>query len=111
MRERQARRIANANKKGFKVDDFLFTREDLLGAARDGVQLKKSDACLKLQNMEGLKPVEEQIDLLIDLGTSNLKREEAEKPMLEVMLNRVFLGNPGTGKNICVMFILIYVHL
>jgi hypothetical protein len=97
VRQRQARRISKENKKGRRVDDFLFTRDDLLGIALDESQLKKSDAYIKLQQMEGLKPVKEQINLLIDLGTSNLKREESERPLLEVMMNRVFVGNPGTG--------------
>ena len=48
--------------------------------------------------MEGLKPVKEKIDLLIDLVISNVKREMDEKPILDVILNQVFLGNPGTGK-------------
>jgi hypothetical protein len=97
VRERQAKRISKENKKGRKVDYFLFTKDDILGIALDESQLKKSDAYIKLQEMEGLKPVKEQINLLIHLGSSNLKREESERPLLEVMLNRVFLGNPGTG--------------
>lgn len=98
VRERQARRIAKETKRGRKTNDYLFTKEDLLGITSMKSQLKKSDAYLKLHEMQGLKPVKEQIDLLIKLGASNREREEAEKPLLEVMLNRVFLGNPGTGK-------------
>jgi hypothetical protein len=110
VRERQARRIAKQNKRGRNVNDFLFTKEDLLGFAMNESQLKKSDAYLKLQKMEGLKPVKEQIDLLIQLGSSNLKREESEKPILEVMLNRVFLGNPGTGKKILNVHALLFFY-
>lgn len=28
----------------------------------------------------------------------NAQREEREEPVLDVVLNRIFLGNPGTGK-------------
>ena len=109
VRERQARRIAKENGRGCKTNDFLFTKEDLLGNNFDETQIKKSSAYRKLHTMEGMKPVKEQIELLIQLGTSNLSREEAEEPLLEVILNRVFLGNPGTGKNriICIVYILL----
>ena len=98
VRERQARRIARSNQKKKICDDFLFTRDDILGIKKDEKELKNSKAYLNLQQMEGLKPVKEQIDVLIKLGTSNLKREESEQPVLDIILNRVFLGNPGTGK-------------
>ena len=97
VRERQARRIAKVLTKGPIIDLYLLTKEDLLGKSLTEAQMKESDAYRKLQHMEGLVPVKEQIDRLIQLGTSNQKREEAEKPLLQIMLNRVFLGNPGTG--------------
>ena len=34
----------------------------------------------------------------MDFITTNYQRELAEKKPAEVSLNRVFLGNPGTGK-------------
>ena len=108
VRERQAKRISREIKKGRRVDYFLFTKDDILGIALDESQLKKSDAYVKLQQMEGLMPVKEQIDLLIHLGSSNLKREESERPLLEVMLNRVFLGNPGTGTLIFSYLVICY---
>jgi len=98
VRERQARRITAEFKRGKQVDDFLFTKEDLLGPSLNEMQLRASDAYLELQKMEGLLPVKEQIESLITLVSSNNRREEAEKPVLEIILNRVFLGNPGTGK-------------
>ena len=98
VKERQARRIMHENKRGKNVDDFLFTKEDILGVSINKSQLRKCKPYLKLQKMEGLKPVKEKIDLLIDLVISNVKREMDEKPILDVILNQVFLGNPGTGK-------------
>lgn len=35
---------------------------------------------------------------MIDLIKTNYDREIQEKPLIEVSLNRVFLGSPGTGK-------------
>lgn len=98
VRERQARRLTKENKKGKRSDDFLFTKSDLLGPSLDTSKIKNSSAYKELQAMEGLIPVKEQIDLLIKLGSTNLQREEREEPLLDIMLNRVFLGNPGTGK-------------
>lgn len=98
VRERQARRLTKESKKGKRSDDFLFTKSDLLGPSLDTSKIKNSNAYKELQAMEGLLPVKEQIDLLIKLGSTNLQREEREEPLLDIMLNRVFLGNPGTGK-------------
>ena len=97
VRVRQAKRITKEDQKGRAPNDFLFTKDDLLGVALNESQLKKSKAYTKLQELEGLKPVKEQIDLLIHLGSTNLQREESERPLLEIILNRVFVGNPGTG--------------
>lgn len=94
VRENQARRLTR-NQSG---DLYLFTREDLMGPMKSENELKSTEAYKRLQQMEGLVPVKEQIDLLIKLKVSNNKRELAEKPILDIMLNRVFLGNPGTGK-------------
>ena len=48
--------------------------------------------------MEGLGAVKTSVQGLLKLAESNAQREELELPLAEVSLNRVFLGNPGTGK-------------
>ena len=48
--------------------------------------------------MKGLTEVKEAVRSLFDLIILNADREDAEKPLLEVTLNRIFLGSPGTGK-------------
>ena len=37
------------------------------------------------------------MDDLLGLVVANAEREEAELPLVAVNLNRVLLGNPGTG--------------
>jgi hypothetical protein len=48
--------------------------------------------------MHGLKSIKKSVDVLMDLIHTNAELEEQEKPLREVNLNRVFLGNPGTGE-------------
>ena len=98
VRERQAVRVEKAKEKGLSPNIFLFKKEDLLGEHPTKALLKQSKAYLELQAMEGLAPVKESVDCLFDLIISNLHREAEEKPLLDVVINRVFLGNPGTGK-------------
>lgn len=42
--------------------------------------------------------VKDSVRDLLNLVVQNAKREEKEEKVQDVMLNRVFLGNPGTGK-------------
>ncbi|KAL4777183.1 hypothetical protein BDW60DRAFT_212863 [Aspergillus nidulans var. acristatus] len=66
-------------------DDFLFTKEDLIGPEPSRA-LEGSTAWQKLKSMIGL-------------GIQyNYQRELQELPPVEFTLNRVFLGSPGTGK-------------
>ncbi|KAH7098469.1 P-loop containing nucleoside triphosphate hydrolase protein, partial [Auriculariales sp. MPI-PUGE-AT-0066] len=57
-----------------------------------------SEAWSKLKKMIGLNSVKQSVEDLIDLISTNYKRELQEKEPLQVTLNRVFYGNPGTGK-------------
>ena len=45
----------------------------------------------------GLQRVKDAVDGLVTLVANNAQREEQEKPTLDVHLNCIFLGNPGTG--------------
>jgi DNA replication protein DnaC len=60
--------------------------------------LKTSKAWLELQAMIGLNAVKKTVEALIETMKYNFKRELNEKALVEYSLNRVFLGNPGTGK-------------
>jgi SpoVK/Ycf46/Vps4 family AAA+-type ATPase len=48
--------------------------------------------------MEGLSEVKESVRQLLEVVIQNADRDDDEKPLLHVALNRIFVGNPGTGK-------------
>lgn len=94
---RQADRIRQARKSGSRPDDLFFTKEDLIGPEPTEA-LTKCNAWKKLQDMIGLSAVKEAIRSLVDSIQQNYLRELAEEPPIQYTLNKVFLGNPGTGK-------------
>ena len=81
-----------------EVDIFAFERSDLLGEPPRLLDAASSEPLRRLEAMEGLHAVKESVAGLIRLAESNAAREELEAPLAEVSLNRIFLGNPGTGK-------------
>jgi Cdc6-like AAA superfamily ATPase len=95
--DRQADRLRRERQKGPTPDDFLFTKEDLIGPEPSGA-LAGCDAWTKLQGMIGLGSVRTAIQSLVDTLTENYRRELRREPIVQYSLNRVFLGNPGTGK-------------
>ncbi|KAJ3930107.1 MAG: P-loop containing nucleoside triphosphate hydrolase protein [Lentinula lateritia] len=95
--ERQARRINEQRKNGARPNDFLLVREDLIGPEPSGA-LERSTAWTKLQKLIGLSSVKETAHNLIDMLRTNYLRELKESKPIEVSLNRVFTGSPGTGK-------------
>jgi replication-associated recombination protein RarA len=95
--ERQADRLQQERVAGLKPDDFLFTKEDLIGPDPTKV-VNTSDSWKELQGMIGLTTVKNAVRSLLDRLQVNYQRELDEKPLIEVSLNRVFLGSPGTGK-------------
>ncbi|KAA8492707.1 NFX1-type zinc finger-containing protein 1 [Porphyridium purpureum] len=99
VQEKQAGRIVEVRGKGGNPDAFEFVREDLLGPH---VQSMLDSATFKeLQNQIGLRMVKESMSTLFQVLQTNAELEEAEKPMKGVLLNRLFVGNPGTGKTTC----------
>ncbi|GJE92060.1 stage V sporulation protein K domain-containing protein [Phanerochaete sordida] len=95
--ERQAMRLAEMRQTGAKPDDFLFTKEDIIGPDPSEALLE-SASWRKLHQLVGLSEVKQNIQNLFELIAENYKRELAEKKPIQMSLNRVFLGNPGTGK-------------
>ncbi|KAK3370713.1 P-loop containing nucleoside triphosphate hydrolase protein [Lasiosphaeria ovina] len=95
---RQADRLRRERKGGAKPDDLFFTKEDLIGPEPSGA-LAKCKAWKKLQEtLIGLESVKESIKALVDSIQQNYQREIEEKPPIQYSLNKLFLGNPGTGK-------------
>lgn len=73
-------------------------RDDILGPAPPSSLEQSSQAYKKLMAMIGLQEVKDSVHSLFDLVRLNLQLEEEEKEPRNVTLNRLFLGNPGTGK-------------
>ncbi len=97
IRERQSTRLTRQRKEGLSPDDFHITKEDLIGPDPSKAILT-CDAWTKLQQLTGLKSVKDSVSFMIDLIKTNYERELDEKQLIDVSLNRVFLGSPGTGK-------------
>lgn len=97
IRKRQAVRLDKQRKAGLRPDDFLFVGEDIIGPDPAHV-MKESKARQDLLKMTGLKAVKENVQNICDMIQENYCRELMEKEPLELSLNRVFLGSPGTGK-------------
>ncbi|PTB51882.1 hypothetical protein M431DRAFT_498162 [Trichoderma harzianum CBS 226.95] len=97
IEKRQANRIRLERRAKKSPNDFLFTKEDIIGP-EPSLSLQSCKAWKKMNEMIGLKEVKEQVKILLDSLTTNYERELAEEPPMEFTLNRVFLGSPGTGK-------------
>jgi hypothetical protein len=97
IRQRQAARVGKERKNGSSPDDFLLVKEDLIGPNPDSV-LPQCPSWIKLQKLTGLESVKQSVSNLFNLIRANYHRELAEKQPLDMALNRVFLGSPGTGK-------------
>jgi hypothetical protein len=95
--ERQAKRLKKERRAGFKPDDNLLTKVDLIGR-EPSAALKSNAAWSKLRKLIGLKTVKESVQVLLDTLQNNYQRELEEKPIVEYSLNRCFIGSPGTGK-------------
>ena len=97
IRDRQAERLNRERTQGKVPDDFLFIGEDLIGPDPSKA-IKEIKAWDKLQSMIGLQAVKEAVRTFFILIEKNFQREISELEPIEVSLNRVFLGSPGTGK-------------
>ena len=92
---RQSARVLAERQAGRSPDLLLIEREDLLGPKH--IDVATSAPLRELHAMRGLGAVKESVDTLLQLIATNAELEEREQPLKEVCLNRVFLGNPGTG--------------
>ena len=97
IRGRQAARLAKWRKEGRYADDFFMNREDLIGP-NPSTAILESESWKQLQTLIGLKSVKESVQSFFSLIEENYQRELQEQEPMEMTLNRVFLGSPGTGK-------------
>jgi hypothetical protein len=74
---------------------LLLKRDDLLGPK--DLDVSGSQPLQQLAGLRGLGAVKASVNTLLGLIKTNAELEEQEKPLKDVCLNRVFLGNPGTG--------------
>lgn len=95
--KRQAVRLKRERRAGQTPDDFLMTKEDIIGPEPAGA-LKRSSGWRKLSELIGLAAVKEAVQSLLDSVQQNYQRELVEEAPIEYTLNKVFVGNPGTGK-------------
>ncbi|CAG9990672.1 unnamed protein product [Clonostachys byssicola] len=102
MHNRQLERLWNERYMGDHLSDerikqyFILTRDDMLGPPPNAAF--RSKAWDKLQNLVGLEDVKESVESLMKSLQHNYERELQLKPMVQVPLNRVLVGQPGTGK-------------
>lgn len=97
IRERQADRLSTERRRGLRPDDFLLTKEDIIGPDPSKV-MTESMAWKKLHSMIGLGSIKKAVKNFLDTVLMNYRRELDEKAPFEVSLNRAFIGPPGTGK-------------
>ncbi len=93
--------IGNAmHRDDFDEDDMRLRTEDVLGEnpVRCAKLKKELD---ELDGYIGWNRVKEACQTLVEVVSQNYERELEGKKPLEVFLNRLFLGNPGTGKTTC----------
>ena len=95
--KRQVERFRQARRDGKYLEDYFLTKEDLLGSP-PAIEPEKSAAWRELQELLGLEEVKESILAVVHQVSQNYDREMRGLEPLATSANRVFLGNPGTGK-------------
>lgn len=93
----QSGRLTSERRSGIQPDDFVFTKTDLIGPEPSQALLQCS-AWMELQGMIGLQSVKASVETMLDRIQANYVRELREKKPIQVSLNRLFVGSPGTGK-------------
>ena len=79
------------------LDRLFFSKEDLIGPCPSDAK-GKSVAWDGLRALTGLDFVKEAVEIMFSTMEENYWRELKGKSPLQLSLNRVFVGPPGTGK-------------
>jgi AAA+ superfamily predicted ATPase len=77
--------------------NLALTSEDMIGP-NPLTALETSAAYQQLMSMIGLGRVKSELANMIQVTRENYQRELRGEPKVDLQLNRVFIGNPGTGK-------------
>eukprot|EP00597_Dinobryon_sp_UTEXLB2267_P011576 CAMPEP_0170130372 /NCGR_PEP_ID=MMETSP0020_2-20130122/22548_1 /TAXON_ID=98059 /ORGANISM="Dinobryon sp., Strain UTEXLB2267" /LENGTH=2695 /DNA_ID=CAMNT_0010365113 /DNA_START=8 /DNA_END=8092 /DNA_ORIENTATION=- len=91
-------RMVKENTKGIRLSDeerVTVKRVDVLG---EEFVPENCEILQELNAMLGLNAVKEGVHSLAEMVKQNRKSEEAGEDVIDIVLHRVFLGNPGTGK-------------
>ncbi|CAK0788469.1 unnamed protein product [Prorocentrum cordatum] len=86
-------------------DDFdptalVLETEDVVGENPANSQ-KLQKILDEISQKIGWAKVKKSVKELVEVASANYEREIDGKPPLDVFMNRLFLGNPGTGKTTC----------
>lgn len=84
----------------FDENDSLIRIEDVMGESPLN-NPKLQDVLNEIKEKIGWSVIKNSVAELLDLCTKNYEREMLGQKTLPIMLNRLFLGNPGTGKTTC----------
>ncbi|PQE18230.1 aaa family protein [Rutstroemia sp. NJR-2017a WRK4] len=111
---RQANRLAERRKAHQEADDFFFSKTDLIGLPPVNA-LDQSEAWMELNKLVGLDAVRQAVRVFVDRVQINYQRDLDEQPPVQISLNKVFLGSPGTGNLIrdrhiseCIFYVSFY---
>ena len=92
-------RYVDAKEASETVEKQVICMHDVIGRAPNRNTIPELDLALReLEQMDGLSEVKASIYQIVDLAAANYHRELKGIKILELVLNRLFLGNPGTGK-------------
>ncbi|KAI9096945.1 hypothetical protein DFS34DRAFT_128949 [Phlyctochytrium arcticum] len=97
-------RLEDACKKAMAREDFdgimEITLEDAVGESPNK-NPKLQSILEEFERKTGWKSIKETVAQLVTVCEENYNRELAGKEPVAIFLNRLFLGNPGTGKTTC----------
>ncbi|KXS21803.1 P-loop containing nucleoside triphosphate hydrolase protein [Gonapodya prolifera JEL478] len=100
VRQVVERACQRAMSKGISDENLVLTLEDVIGE-NPLYNPKVAQVRQKFDSKIGWDSIKKSVQDLVELCGKNYQLELDGKPPYPVFLNRMFLGNPGTGKTTC----------